>query len=59
LRYFLLGLLGAVFGQQAIDYLMANKILLSLVAVGLILAGYFLARWAHRNADKAGPTAQN
>lgn len=59
LRYFLLGLLGAMFGQQAIDYLMANKVLLSLVAVALILAGYFLARWAHRNADKAGPTEQS
>lgn len=55
LRYFALGGLGALFGQQALDYLRNNVLQVSLIAVGLILAGYVISRLASRNSGESAP----
>lgn len=48
LRYFGWGFLGAYYGSRALAYLENNFLQISGVAVGLILAGYLVARLADR-----------
>ncbi len=50
-RYFLEGYLAVRFGKSAMDYLMQNKALVSMVLLALLMAAYVLSRLWQRRTD--------
>jgi membrane protein YqaA with SNARE-associated domain len=53
-RYLLLGILAVEYGDRAMAYMGEHALGVSLVAVGLLLAGFVAYLWSHRSQARKG-----
>jgi membrane protein YqaA with SNARE-associated domain len=54
-RYFGVGYLAVHYGAGALPYLMAHKLQVSLLAIGLVVVSYLLSRWILRHRPHPEP----
>jgi membrane protein YqaA with SNARE-associated domain len=54
-RYFGVGYLAVRYGAGALPYLMAHKLQVSLLAIGLVVVSYLLSRWILRHRPHPEP----
>jgi membrane protein YqaA with SNARE-associated domain len=54
-RYFGVGYLAIRYGADAMPYLMAHKLLVTLLAIGLVVVSYLLSRWILRHRPHPEP----
>jgi membrane protein YqaA with SNARE-associated domain len=54
-RYFGVGYLAVRYGADALPYLMAHKLQVTLLAIGLVAVSYLLSRWVLRHRPHSEP----